>query len=247
MKAEWIKLRSVQSTGFALVAAASTIALGLVWTYYVGSMGRSVRAAAPEGAFLQVVQLSLAVLGVLCVTSEYATGMIRTTLMAVPDRRRMLAAKAGVVALVSLGASAAILLATYTTSRLLAGDKQLGFNEGPLGEDLLRLSAYALSACVLALVGLGIGAVTRSTAGGVTGVVALLFVLPGVVNFLPAPWGTRVSSLMLPSLVQQASGRRLSTRLGDGLFDPPVAMGIMILYAVVALGAAVVAISRRDA
>lgn len=247
MNAEWIKLRTVRSTHYALLAGAAMIVLGLAWTAYVGSMGRPVRAAAPEGAFLQLLQISLAVLGVLAVTSEYATGMIRSTLMAVPDRRRMLAAKAGVVALVTFLSGSAILLTTYATSRLAAGDRSLGFNATSFGEDLPRLFASALSVTVLALVGLGIGTLTRSTAGGVVGVVVLLFVLPGVANFLPAPWGTRVSSLMVPALIQQVADRKLSTRLGEGLLDPPVALGVMALYGVLALTLAIVAISRRDA
>jgi ABC-2 type transport system permease protein len=122
----------------------------------------------------------------------------------------------------------------------------MGFNEGSLADDLPLLLASGLSAAVLALVGLGLGTVTRSTAGGIVSVVAVLFVLPAVANYLPDPWNTRVSSLLPTSLVSQLAGERLSTRLGDGVLPPAAALVVLLGYAVIAVTAGVVAIRRRD-
>lgn len=255
LSSEWLKLRSVRSTRYALGAAALMVVLGVAWTYYVGTIwegrdpaARAVfRAAAPEEGFLPLLQISLAVLGVLAITSEYATGMIRTSLAAVPGRGRLLLAKAGVVAATTLVAAWAILLATYALSRLIAGERTMGFNSGSLAGDLPILLASGLSATVLALAWLGLGAVTRSTAVGVVSVVVLLFVMPGVVNYLPPPWNTRISSLLLPSLVPQIAGERISSRLGDGVLPPAVALLVLLGYAAVAVAVGAVAISRRDA
>jgi ABC-2 type transport system permease protein len=243
MRAEWIKLRSTSSTHYAVGVAALVFVLGLAWTLYVDSIWheRGLRsAAAPEDGFLPVVQLSMAVLGVLAVTGEYATGLIRQTLTAVPNRARVLIDKIVVVAVTTFSVSAAVLLATASAARLV-GDYPMAALDVP------RLLGHSLAATVLALAGLGLGAVTRSTAAGVTGVVGLLFVLPGIANVLPSPWNSQVGSVMLPNLVPQMFAEKLSTRLGLGLLEPPVAVGVLLLYAIVPLAVGWFAFTRRDA
>ncbi|MFD9945904.1 ABC transporter permease [Nonomuraea sp. NPDC059023] len=250
LASEWLKLRSVGATGYAVGAAALTIVLGIVWTLYVASLADargSIRAAAPEAGFLPLVQVSLAVLGVLAITSEQASGMLRTSLAAVPRRGRLLFAKAAVVGGVTLAAGTAVLIATYTISRLIAGDRALGFNDIGLLDGLPTVLVSALSAAVLALVGLGLGAATRSTAAGIVSVVSLLFVLPGIATHLPAPWNTRFASIMLPNLVPQIAGDRLSRRLGDGVLPPWAALLVLLAYGGAALLAGYLLLRRRDA
>ncbi|WP_283136321.1 ABC transporter permease [Rhizohabitans arisaemae] len=255
LSSEWLKLRSLRSTYYAIGAAALMTVLGAGWVHYVGTIwdGRApetraaFQAAAPTEGFLPLVQLSLAVLGVLAITSEYATSMIRASLAAVPGRERFLLAKVAVVTAVTLVAAYAILLATYAAGRIIAGDRPMGFNTGSLADDLPMLLASGLSATVLALIGLGLGTATRSTAGGIGSVVAVLFVLPGIANYLPSPWNTRVSSLLPSSLVSEIADRRLSSRLGDGVLPPTAALAVLLGYAVVAVTVAVIAIRRRDA
>jgi hypothetical protein len=133
------------------------------------------------------------------------------------------------------------------TSRLIAGDRFLGFNESSFTADLPMLLASGLSVTVLALVGLGLGCATRSTAAGIVSVVSLLFVLPGVAPYLPAPWNTRVATFMLPNLVPQIAGERLSRRLGDGLLPPWAALTVLVSYAAVALTIALYLFRKRDA
>ncbi|WP_157253571.1 ABC transporter permease [Nonomuraea typhae] len=250
LASEWLKLRSVNSTGYAIGAAGLAVVLGIVWTLYVGSLADqrgSIRAAAPEEGFLPLVQISLAVLGVLAITSEHAGGLLRTSLAAVPSRGRLLLAKATLVGAVTLAVSGAVLLATYAASRVIAGDRSLGFNTGSLADGLLPVLASTLSVTVLALVGLGLGAATRSTTTGIVSVVAILFVLPGIVTYLPAPWNTRVASIMVPNLIPQITGERLSRRLGEGVLQPWVALLVLVGYGAAALLAGYQAMKRRDA
>lgn len=250
VSSEWLKLRSVASTYHTLGTAALTVLLGVGWTLYVSALADergSLRAAAPEQGFLPLVQISLAVLGVLAVTSEYATGTIRPSLAAVPKRGTLLLAKAGIVGLTTFTAATTILLLTYSVSRLLASGHNLGFNTTPIADDLPSLLASSLSATALALVGLGLGTAIRSTAGGIVSVVALLFVLPGVANYLPSPWNTRVATLLLPNLVPQIAGDRLSSRLGDGFLPPWAALTVLCAYPVIALAVGYVLLKRRDA
>jgi hypothetical protein len=250
LSSEWLKLRSVSSTYQTLGAAALTVILGVVWTLYVSGIADergSLRAAAPEEGFLPLVQISLAVLGVLVITSEYATGMIRTSLIAVPKRSTLLLAKAGIVGMATFIVANTILLITYSASRLIASGHQLGFNDGTLRDDLPMLFASGLSVVALALVGLGLGAAIRSTAGAIVSVVALLFILPGVVNYLPEPWNTRAAMLLLPNLVPQMAGHRLSLRLGDGLLPPWGALAALLAYPVITLTVGFYLFKRRDA
>ncbi|WP_336204893.1 ABC transporter permease [Nonomuraea sp. LPB2021202275-12-8] len=247
---EWLKLRSISSTYHALGAAALMVVLGVAWTFYVGSLAEergSLRAAAPEEGFLPLVQISLATIGVLAITSEHATGMIRASLTVVPKRGMLLLAKAAVVGVVTLVAAYSILLVTYVAARLIAGDRRLGFNSTDFSDDLPMLFASGVSVTVLALVGLGLGAATRSTAAAIVSVVAMLFVLPGIANYLPEPWNSRVASLMLPNLVPQIAGDRLSSRLGDGILPPWAAFAALLAYALVALSAGFYLLKRRDA
>lgn len=250
LSSEWLKLRSVASTYHAIGAAALMVLLGVVWTFYVSGLADergSLRAAAPEEGFLPLIQISLAVLGVLAITSEYATGTIRPSLAAVPRRSTLLLAKAGIVGLTTFVAANVILLVTYSASRLIAKGDQLGFNESSFADDLPMLLASGLSVTVLALVGLGLGAAIRSTAGAIVSVVALLFILPGVVNYLPPPWNTRAATLLLPNLVPQIADERLSTRLGDGLLPPWAALAVLLAYPVVTLAIGYHLLKRRDA
>ncbi|MGN9781942.1 ABC transporter permease subunit [Nonomuraea sp. ZG12] len=246
---EWLKLRTIASTYHALGSAALMVVLGMVWTIYVSSLAEergSLRAAAPEEGFLPLVQISLAIIGVLAITSEHATGMIRASLTSVPGRGTLLVGKAAVVGVVTFAAAHAILLVTYVSARLIAGDRQLGFNDTSFFDDLPMLFASGVSVTVLALVGLGLGAATRSTAAATVSVVVMLFVLPGIATYLPEPWNSRVASLMLPNLVPQIAGDRLSSRLGDGLLSPAMAFTALISYALVALTVGLYFLKRRD-
>ncbi|MFI7614108.1 hypothetical protein ACIBP6_23035 [Nonomuraea terrae] len=109
------------------------------------------------------------------------------------------------------------------------------------------LLASGLSAAALALVGLGLGAVIRSTAGAIVSVIALLFVLPGIAVYLPPPWNTRVSTLLLPNLVPQIADEWLLSRLGDGSLPPWAALAVLFAYPVVTLAIGSYALKRRDA
>ncbi|MGR6922778.1 ABC transporter permease [[Actinomadura] parvosata] len=250
LSSEWLKLRSVTSTYHAVGAAALTVALGIAWTLYVSALADErgmLRAAAPEQGFLPLIQMSLAVLGVLAITSEYATGMIRTSLVTVPNRSTLFLAKAGIVGMTTFVAAHAILLLTYATSRQIASGRHLGFNDVSFSHDLPVLLASGMSVTALALVGLGLGAAVRSTAGTVMSVVTLLFVLPGIATYLPPPWNTRISTILLPSLVPQIAGQRLSSRLGDGFLAPWAALAMLLAYPLVALAIGYYRLKRKDA
>lgn len=189
-----------------------------------------------------IAQMSLAVLGVLAVTAEYGTGMIRTTLTALPRRGRLLAAKAVLVGGISWLAGTAAVVAAFLADKAIIGDRPIAGRSGPLAEELGRLLASGLGVAAFALVALGLGVVTRSTAGAIAGMAALWYVLPVVALNLPQPWGARLYSVLPSMLAAQAGGA--ST---DGLLSPAAALAVMAAWPAAALGAAALALLRRDA
>ncbi|GAA0928535.1 ABC transporter permease [Nonomuraea longicatena] len=238
LSAEWVKMRSVPATAQAVGVATLTIVLGLVWTLYVADVaedrGRAVSAMAPELGFLPLVQISMAVLGVLAITPEYAGGQIRSTLAAVPSRGRLVLAKAVAVGGVTLATGTVVILATYTVGRVLAGDGLVDYRS----DGLHTVAGPVLSVAVLALAGLGLGLATRSTAGGIVTVAGLLFVLPGIAAYLPEPWNERLSAVLIRDLTSAVGG--------DGTLPPWAAVLALLAYAVIPLAAGHHLMRRRD-
>jgi hypothetical protein len=110
----------------------------------------------------------------LAVTGEYATGTMRSSLAVVPRRGVLFAAKAVTVTAVALLAGEVVVFGMFAVGRLIAGHRTMSFNATAVAPEVPHLLAGGLSVAVLALLGLGLGTVLRSTAGAVVSVVAVL-------------------------------------------------------------------------
>ncbi|TDQ46150.1 ABC transporter permease subunit [Actinorugispora endophytica] len=248
--AEWAKIRSVRSSRYGLLAAVAVVLLAAlvawngarIWDGLPPGERGSLSGAGPMELVAPLLQLGAGVFGVLVVTSEYATGTIRSSLVAVPRRWPVLAAKAAVVAAVSLAAGLVVLAASFAAVRTFIGDRPLPGPTGPPGEEVPVLAATALTVVAAALFGLGSGAVLRSTAGAVAAVAVLLFVLPPFTFLLPEPWGGRMAAVLPSGLAVRIAGA-----VPDPVLSPPAALAVLAAYAAVPLGAAAVMITRRDA
>lgn len=194
---------------------------------------------------LQIGVLILGALAVLFIASEYGTGMIRSTFAAVPGRLEAYWAKAVVLVVVSYVLTLVAALATFAVSvPILSGykiDLSLG-QEGVMAGILLG----GLYVAGVALIGLALGVLLRSSAGAIIVVMALMFVLPfaaQAAQLIPGEFWKHVQEY-LPSF---AGGRMLETGHIDGLIDP--ATGGLIFLAWVALFTipALVVLKRRDA
>ncbi|TQS42532.1 ABC transporter permease [Cryptosporangium phraense] len=237
--AERLKLRSVRSTYWLL---ASLLPLFVLATLVGHAMVAAWDGAPPadrahyESADMSVVvapitQLVLAILAALAITSEYRTGAIATTLTAVPNRLRLFGAKVTVV--LGLTGAAAVLSTALSTllSLWLAGDRPPPIEPWTSTTDALGSAALTVATIVVAaLVGVGLGAAFRSSAGALAAVAGLLFVGPTIAVYLPDPWDERVSGVLLPSLAHT-----------------PEAAVALVLYPVLALGAGAWMMTRRDA
>ena len=251
LNSEWLKLRSVRSTTYVLLAIAVCLLGGALVSYLMTAdwdtsppdLRQKFGAADPSAMVVPFTQFCLGVLGALAITSEYGSGMIRTALVSVPQRKSYLLAKTVVVAGASLLIGLVTTLIAYQTGELITGDRPEPISAyTTFGEAVPTLLANTASLVLLGLLGLGLGFLLRSTAGALVTLCALLFVLPSLTLILPHPWNDRVYSVMLPSLAPQLSGEMSGTPLS------PVQAGlVMVAYLVLALGSATTTLLRRDA
>ncbi|GAB3432347.1 ABC transporter permease [Flindersiella endophytica] len=248
---EWVKLRSVRSTFFILVAIAA-IMLFATWMAYNGSriwddLDAAQRArfqAGPlEQAALPAIQFCLAVLGVLAMSSEYGSGQIRASVVAVPSRIRLLAGKTPIVALAGLLVGTASLFGIFAIARAIVGDRPMSPGYGtPSVDELPMLLMSGVTVMVFALLGLALGTLLRSTAGAIVVLAGMAFVLPTIATFLPSPWYERIQSILLPNL----AGQIVDYRLAVGELSPSAAVAVLVAYLVVVGGAATFTFVRRD-
>lgn len=189
---EWTKLRSLRSTFFTLLA---TVVL-VVGVGALVSYESSVHYTPQDGTWdptgsslagMMIGQLAIAVLGVLVITGEYGTGMIRPSLAAVPRRGRLLAAKAGVFAAVAVVTGEVVSWAAFLIGQLLIHGHEPTASLGAPGVARAVVGS-GLYVALIGLMAVAVGTLLRHTAGAIVTVVAVLFVLPGVVQALPSSW-----------------------------------------------------------
>ena len=193
-----------------------------------------------------VAQLAIGVLGVLMITGEYSTGMIRATFCAVPRRLPVLWAKAGVFGTITLVLSVpAMFVAFFSAQAILSGHTLFGRDIAVSISDPGVLRVVVGGALYLTLAGLfalGLGALIRNTAGGIGAFTAILFVIPPVLSLLPTSWDDAISPY-LPSNAGQAVMQfgRSSNTLG-----PWTGLGLFAVYTAATIAAAAVLLRERD-
>jgi hypothetical protein len=176
LASEWLKIRTMRSAFHTLGVVAAGTVLCAAWSWYIAhyydglspARQATVRAAPPEQFLVLLSPICMAVLGVLAITSEYASGMIRTSLTVAPRRRTLLAAKSGIVAGVTLVTGLVSTCSALLLGRAIVGGRTIAAFATPMSSEIPILLALTLSVTVTALVGLGLGVVLRSTAGAIT-------------------------------------------------------------------------------
>ncbi|MCP2169254.1 ABC-type transport system involved in multi-copper enzyme maturation, permease component [Goodfellowiella coeruleoviolacea] len=256
LAAEWLKIRSVRSTRHLLVALVLILVGAAALAWYAASAFDSLtperRARFVLSPLDQVValpvQICVAVLGILTIAAEYTTGSIRTSLTAVPRRGRVLAAKALLTAGIALVVGQLTGFGVAVVSRLVVGDRPMGFNTAPLADDVPLLLATGVTTAVVAVVGVGLGTVLRGSVGPVVIVVALLYVVPILAQALPSPVDAWVSALLPGALPGQLVGiANEGHSVYQDMLSPLGALAVLLAYPVAALVPAAVLLRRRDA
>jgi len=251
LASEWIKLRSVRSTHLTLLfAAAAAVGVGYLVTHadatHWATMSASAKAAfdpvRDSFSGLKLAQLAFGALGVLLISSEYASGLIRTTFAAVPRRRAVLAAKTTVLGGVTLVAGELTAFATFFAGQWALSARHLNVTLAHPGA-LRGVLAAGFYLTVTAWVGLGLGALIRHTAGAITAMAGVVFLLPQIIHVLPAPWDVRIGKYTLDLAAQQMIGQHPA----PGYYSAGPSALIVAGYAAAALAAAAFLITRRDA
>jgi ABC-2 type transport system permease protein len=236
---EWIKLRSLRSTRWVLLGGmAATVALGVVAGYNTRSVTGDPTSNVLAGIILG--QVITGVLGVLVMTSEYSSGLVRVTFAAMPRRGLVLAAKAAVFGTVCLVAGEIAVFASF-----LGGMAALRSSvPHPSLSDPAVLRAVLMTGAYLALTGLaglGIGAILRHGAAAVGVLAGGLFVLP-----LIAGAATHAVGKFMPELIAGNSLAAVKPVAGF-TWSPWLELGIVALYPAALLAAGGWLLVRRDA
>ncbi|MEV0162995.1 hypothetical protein B0I32_115138 [Nonomuraea fuscirosea] len=243
LRSEWTKIRSVRSTVWTLAAAAILlIGIGaLINAAQKGSVDEPVTAATAIQLSLvgnMFASLAMATLGALVISSEYRTGGIRTSLMAVPKRLRLLTGKIVVFTATALVVSAVASAVSILLGLLIAQPPSV--DPGAVAGAALGSALY-LTAC--GLFGLGLGVLIRHTPGAIVSAIALMLVLPQLMYQLPGQWGRTVADYFTTNAGMMIV---LPVR-GDSALGPWSGFGVYLVWIAVTVAAGAVLLQRRDA
>ncbi|HEX3925582.1 MAG TPA: ABC transporter permease subunit [Streptosporangiaceae bacterium] len=253
--AEWTKIRSVRSTIWTLILfVVITIGLTALFTWLTSSNWNGPHAADRDatilsdpvgfimGAGLGLGQLTLCVLGVLVISTEYSTGVIRASLLAVPKRIPMLAAKAVVLTVLLLVAGEIVAFGSFFLgSAILHSHVPVSLSDNDVTRAVVGSGLYLT---VLGLFSLAIGGLIRHTAGAITTAIGVVFVLPILSGLLPNSWGAHVNGY-LPEQAGTRVGQVHAT--GVQVLSAWQGFGIFCLWTAVLLIGAAYLLNRRDA
>jgi len=254
LHAEWTKLRTSQSTWWLLIAAVALM-IGLSAVVDAGarcgSLGCGQDPARTSLAGIYVGQVLVAISSVTLISSEFGTGMIRTTLTAMPRRAQVLTAKAATAAGWALAAGVAGVTGSVVVGRIiLPGEGFTGAHGYPplsvSDPAMLRAAVGSVMYLVLiSLLSLGVATAVRDSAVGIGVVLGLLFLFPLILVMVNNPdWRQHLEQVgpMTAGLAIQAT-----VNLGQQPISPWAGLGVLALWSAGALGVGAVTLQLRDA
>jgi ABC-2 type transport system permease protein len=257
LRSELTKIRSVRSTYWSLIAlVVITIGISALFAYghaqsftqmpafaQTHQRAQYVQQATETSLFgLILGQLVIAVLGALTITSEYSTGMIRTSLSVMPRRGAVFAAKAVVLTAIALVTGLVTSFASYFVGQAILSTQHINSSIGQPGV-LRAVIGGGLFIAACGLLSFGLGAVLRHTAGAITASIGLLFVVYILSGFLPNNWAVHVDK-WIPF---NAGGAIWENASGTSMFSPWTGFAVFCGYAAIALIAGLILFRRRDA
>ncbi|MGW3042177.1 ABC transporter permease [Kitasatospora sp. NPDC001159] len=253
LRSEWAKLWSLRSTWITLgLALLFLVAFGLIAAFQFKSritsgrpMDRDFASASALSLSLfgtNFAQLALGVLGVLVAAGEYSTGMIRSTLAAVPRRLPVLWSKAAVYGVIALVLGTVGVFATFVAdSGILSSTRAaMTLSDAGVVRGLLGAGLYL---GLVGVIGVALGALLRSVAGGISVLVASLMLIPGLVSLLPSSWQNHIS----PYLPSHAGEAMFALHHDTTTLSPTAGLLVFLGWTVLALAGAAVRLVRTDA
>jgi len=247
MKSEWIKFWSLRSTVITLaVSVAVFIGIGLLAASMIGSgdtNGPGADLSSPVDASLAGVglaQLAFGTLGVLFMAGEYSTGMIRSSLAAVPRRLPVLWAKIAVFSAVVFVIALVAAAIAFTGGQAIAGDAGASWSDPGVARAVIG-SAFVLTGS--GVLGIGLGALLRSTPAAISTVFGVMFLLSGIAQLLlPDSWSSALQ--YFPS---NAAGSITAVTTSDGTLGPWAGLTVFAGYLVAVVAAAAWRLRHSDA
>jgi ABC-2 type transport system permease protein len=248
-RSEWIKFRSVRSGPFALVATAVIVVVG-AWLLGANSRNSAVASPASKAAFdpvftvlqgIELAQLFIGALGVITVTGEYASGLIRGTFVATPQRAQVLAMKTLVFTVVVWACCTAMSFAAFFLGQsVLSPAKHVGIGDPGV---LTAVFGAGLYLTLVGLLGMFIGVLVRHTPAALAALFGLLAVLPIVFIEIPGKITKNLGEYM------PDAGEKAFQLVHSGAYalGPWQGLGVLAAYVGVAAVAAFALILRRDA
>lgn len=243
---EWTKFRSVRSSWWSIaVATVLTVGIGIAISLAAAADRTSTALASNIATRSEIgtifAQLALGTLGVLMMSGDYGTGMIRSSMTVVPKRLPVLWAKLTVYAAVVITSTMVTSLAAFLLGQLVwRGNGRLAVSLGDPGVARIVVGA-SLYLTVAGLCAIAIATLLRSTAASITAVVGLFFVLPTVLTEMPA--GIANAAKYLPS---NAGGAMSGLATSSHVLRPWAGFVLLCGYAVVAVAAAAWRLRRSD-
>ena len=254
LRSEFTKIRSVRSTYWTLLVLL-VVSVGIGAAISAGTAANWSHTSPADRATFDATQASIAglfylgqlvivVLGALVCTSEYSTGMIRTSLTAMPRRITMYAAKAVVFAVIALVVTlVAAFVAFFLGQSLLSSTHESVTLSGP---NVLRaVIGSALYVTLCGLLAFAAGSIMRHTAAAITSVIGLLFVIPILVQLLPSSWRDDIVRWLPDS-----AGTAISTTISGQnphLFSPWPEFAVFTVYTAAVLIIGAILFRKRDA
>jgi ABC-type transport system involved in multi-copper enzyme maturation permease subunit len=252
MRSEWTKLRTLRSTWWALAAmivlsVGFTITACAVYTHEFPTLDTSTQTKFRQDTIglilqpgVQFASLAMSVLGAMVMASEYSTGMIRATMLAEPRRTRALLAKAGTFALFVYIVSEMVAIPSFFIgSAITHAHASVSITDPTIIRAVL---SFGLFMSAMGLIALSIGTLVRHPAAAISIVLALQFVVGGVLSLIPGSLGKHLSN----ALPQGASVIVSSGHNADNVYSPAQAALILLAWVLVLGGAALAVIKRRD-
>lgn len=258
LRSEFTKIRSVRSTYWSLLALV-VVTIGFGALSSVGAAQHASHLSASGRAKFLVTfdptqqslaglilgQLIIAVLGTLTVTSEYSTGMIRTSLTVMPRRSTLFAAKGLVFAAVALVTGLVASFISFFLGQAIMSGQHISVTLGD--PNVLRaVIGGGLFLAVCGMLAYGLGAVLRHTAGAITATIALLFVTFILVNLLPSSWQNQIDK-WIPFNAGSQIWATNAHAAHPAMFPAWTGFAVFSAYAAIAVTAGLILFRKRDA
>jgi ABC-type transport system involved in multi-copper enzyme maturation permease subunit len=252
MRSEWTKLKTLRSTWWSLGAMivlsfAFSITVSAIYTHNFQTLAASDKAQFTSNTIglifqpgLEFASLAVCVLGVLLITSEYSTGMIKATMLAEPRRTPALLSKAATFAALIFVISEIVAVPTFFIGAAIThAHASVSIANAT---SIRAIVAFGVYMSAMGIIALSIGTLVKHTAAGISVVLALQFVLPGVLSLIPGSLGSHISNAMpADTNVIVGSGHDL-----NDTYSPAQGALILAVWVIVLGGIALATIKRRD-